>query len=134
MERNRQFDERYLVFGAAVLKLLPLLPQNKVGVHLGDQLFRSATSVGAHLQEARGAESRADFIHKMGMALKEAREAKYWLSLIDLAEVLPKGSMAALLKEAGELVAILSQSVITAKSRANGTSNLRPNMLNAKDL
>ena len=77
MERNRQFDERYLAFGAAIVKLLPQLPPNKVGAHLGDQLFRSGTSVGAHLQEARGAESRADFIHKMQMALKEIREAKY---------------------------------------------------------
>ena len=77
MERNRQFDERYLAFGAAIVKLLPQLPPNKVGAHLGDQLFRSGTSVGAHLQEARGVESRADFIHKMQMALKEIREAKY---------------------------------------------------------
>ena len=70
----------------------------------------------------------------MGMALKEAREARYWLSLIELAEGLPKDSIVALLKEAGELVAILSQSVITAKARANGTSNLKPNTLNLKNL
>ena len=130
MECNRQFDERYLSFGADILRLLPKLPHDKVGAHVGDQLFRSGTSVGAHLQEARAAESRADFIHKMGMALKEVREAKYWLSLIALAEILPKDSVAELLKEAGELVAILSQSVITAKSRLNGTSNLKPNTLN----
>ena len=130
MERNKQFDERYLAFVAAILKLLPQLPSNKVGAHVGDQLFRSGTSVGAHLQEARAAESRADFIHKMGMALKEIREAKYWLSLIGLAEILPANAISSLLKEAGELVAILSQSVITAKARANGTSNLKPNTLN----
>jgi len=134
MEKNKAFDERYLAFGAAILRLLPKLPQDKVGAHLGDQLFRSGTSVGAHLQEARGAESRADFIHKLGMALKEAREARYWLSLMDLAEVLPKDSIVVLLREAGELVAILSQSVITAKARAKGTSNLKPNTLNVKDL
>src|SRR4051812_27551992 len=120
MERNKQFDERYLAFGASVLKLLPQLPPNKVGAHVGDQLFRSGTAVGAHLQEARAAESRADFIHKMGMALKEIREAKYWLALLRESEVLPTDATASLFKESGELVAILSQSVITAKARSNG--------------
>ena len=117
MDRNRQFDERYLAFGAAILKLLPQLPQNKVGAHVGDQLFRSGTSVGAHLQEARAAESRADFIHKMGMALKECREAKYWLDLITRAEVLKTEGVVSLLQESDELVAILTRSVATAKSR-----------------
>ncbi len=118
MVRNRQFDERYLAFGAEILKLLPQLPQNKVGAHVGDQLFRSGASVGAHLQEARGAESRADFVHKMSMALKEAREARYWLALTERAKILPGEAMGGLLREAGEMVAILSQSVITAKARA----------------
>jgi four helix bundle protein len=130
MERNRQFDERYLAFGAAILKLLPQLPANKVGAHVGDQLFRSGTSVGAHLQEARAAESRADFLHKMQLALKEAREARYWLSLVNESEVLPKESLSSLIKEAGELVAILSQSVLTAKRNSGGTSNLKPNRSN----
>jgi four helix bundle protein len=134
MERNKQFDERYLAFGAAVLRLLPQFPPNRVGAHVGDQLFRSSTSVGAHLQEARAAESRADFIHKMQMALKEIREAKYWLALISTAEILQPETLSGLLKEAGELVAILSQSVITAKSRVDGTSNLKPNTLNLKPL
>ena len=117
MEKNRQFDERYLAFGAAILKLLPHLPPNKVGAHVGDQLFRSATSVGAHLQEARAAESRADFIHKMGMALKECREAKFWLDLMSRAEVLKSQEVGILLQESDELVAILTRSVATAKAR-----------------
>jgi four helix bundle protein len=117
MERNRQFDERYLAFGATILRLLPKLPHDKVGAHVGDQLFRSGTSVGAHLQEARAAESRADFIHKMTMALKEMREAKYWLALIAEAEVIAPEIIAGLLRESDELVAILTRSVITAKAR-----------------
>ena len=127
MERNKQFDERYLAFGAAILKLLPQLPANKVGAHVGDQLFRSGTSVGAHLQEARGAESKADFLHKLQMALKEMREAKYWLSLTSLGEVLSLEKVAPLLQESDELVAILTRSVITAKSNVGVTSHLRPN-------
>jgi len=120
MERNRQFDERYLMFGAEILKLLSRLPHDKVGAHVGDQLFRSGTSVGAHLQEARAAESRADFIHKMQMALKEIREAKYWLSLINAAEVIAPQMVSSLLRESDELVAILTRSVITAKAHRQG--------------
>jgi len=134
MEKNKAFDERYLAFGAAILRLLPQLPGNKVGAHISDQLFRSGTSVGAHLQESRGAESRADFIHKMSMALKEVREAKYWLALVRLAEVLPEDTTNDIFKEAGELVAILSQAVITAKANANGNSNLKYRTSNVKDL
>jgi four helix bundle protein len=115
MERNRQFDERYLVFGAAILKLLPELPHNKVGAHLSDQLFRSGTSVGAHFEESRGAEKKADFIHKLGMALKEAPETYYWLRLIEMGEVLPLIQISELLQESNEIVAMLTASVITAK-------------------
>jgi four helix bundle protein len=134
MEKNRLFDERYLAFGAATLRLLPQLPQNRVGAHVGDQLFRSATSVGAHLQEARAAESRADFIHKMQMALKEMREAAYWLALIRQAEILKEDAVSGLFRESRELVAILSHSIITAKARSNGTSNIKPNISNLKTL
>jgi len=115
MERNQQFDERYLAFAAGLLKLLPHLPRNKVGAHLSDQLFRSGTSVGAHFQESRGAESKADFIHKLGMALKEARETYYWLRLIEKGEVLPAVQLSELLRESNEIVAMLTASVITAK-------------------
>jgi four helix bundle protein len=118
MEKNKQFDERYLAFGTAALQLLPKLPNNKVGSHLGDQLFRSATSIGAHLQESRGAESRPDFIHKLGIALKEAREARYWLALIHCAKVLPEQEVNGLLTEAEQIVAMLTKAVLTAK--ANG--------------
>lgn len=115
MERNRQFDERYLMFGAAILKLLPQLPRNKVGAHLSDQLFRSGTLVGAHFEESRGAESRADFIHKLGMALKEARETNYGLRLIEKGEVLPVVQINELLLESNEIVAMLTASVIITK-------------------
>ncbi len=116
MERHKQFDERYLMFGVAALRLIEFLPKNKIGSHVGDQLFRSATSPGAHLQEARAAESRADFIHKMTMALKEIREAKYWLELVSRLVMVPTDLSLPLLKEADELVAILTKSVVTAKS------------------
>jgi len=67
--------------------------------------------------EARGAESRADFIHKLQVALKEARESQYWLMLVDRGGLMPSEATRALATEADALVRILAKSVVTAKGR-----------------
>ncbi len=66
---------------------------------IGKQYLRSATSIGANLQEAKSAESRADFIHKYGLAQKEARESLYWLQLMAESELLPRTRLDPLLQE-----------------------------------
>ena len=71
--------------------------------------------MGAHLQEARAGESRADFIHKIQVALKELREVGYWLKLVTKARVAEDASLARLSDECEQLTAMLAQSVITAK-------------------
>lgn len=68
-------------------------------------------------EEARGAESRADFIHKVGVANKEVREALYWLRLAQDAALVVDGDLDALIREANELVAILTASIKTARQR-----------------
>ncbi len=65
--------------------------------------------------EARGAESRADFVHKLQVALKEAKESQYWLALVVRAELLNPGFVQVLADEADALVRILAKSVVTAK-------------------
>ena len=80
--------------------------------------MEAGTSVGAHYEEARGAESKADFLHKLGIALKECRETRYWLKVIYRAKLLSGDFPAHLLREADELCAILGQSILTAKGRA----------------
>jgi len=67
--------------------------------------------------EARGAESRADFIHKLQVALKEAKESQYWLALVARANLLPVGAADVLSGEVDALVRILAKSVVTAKGR-----------------
>ena len=67
------------------------------------------------MREARSAESRADLIHKMQIALKEVREAHYWLSLIEKGGLMHEATLTALAQEAYELTVILAKSVITAK-------------------
>lgn len=93
------------------------LPDDPSAKHIARQLVRAATSGGANYEEARGAESRADFIHKVGIANKELREALYWLRLAAEAALVPDSDLPALIQEANELVAIFTASIRTAKQR-----------------
>jgi four helix bundle protein len=109
---------RSLVFSAGVLKLVKLLPRHPATRNIVEQLVKSGTSVGANVHEAQAAESRADFVHKMQVSLKEARETSYWLALIRLAEWNTSPLMDHLNQESGEIAAILAKSVLTAKKNA----------------
>jgi four helix bundle protein len=91
------------------------MPEDVAGKHVSRQLVRAATSGGANYEEARGAESRADFVHKLGIANKELREALYWLRLTQEAALVEDGELEALVREASELVAILTASIRTSK-------------------
>ena len=82
---------------------------------LSRQLLRSGTSIGANLEEAKAAHSRADFICKAEIALKEARETVYWLRLIIAAEILPPSRIAELQSEAEEIARVLGAIVVSAK-------------------
>jgi len=79
--------------------------------------MRSATSCGANYEEACAAESRADFVHKMQIVLKELRESRYWLKLLNRVGISSDISLPSLLKESDELIKIFAKSVITAKGR-----------------
>ena len=75
---------------------------------MGYQLLKSGTSIGANYREANRAESRNDFIHKIGIAEKEASETQYWLELIEESKIGAPESAAKLKSEAGELLAIFT--------------------------
>jgi four helix bundle protein len=83
--------------------------------HMGLQMVRSATSAGANYQEARHAESRADFVHKVGIAAKEMSETLYWVLLLRELGLAP--DVSGILREADELTAILVASARTARPR-----------------
>jgi four helix bundle protein len=112
---ERDLDGRLLEFGARVLRLAGALPRSSAGRHVATQLLRCATSMGANYQEAQAAESRADFVHKLQIVLKEARESNYWLRLIAAAKMLPAAKLSGLLDESEQLKAILSKSVARIK-------------------
>lgn len=115
---KKRFHERCLDFGVAILRLTSALRQISDLKSIAEQLSRSATSCGANAQEARSAESRADFIHKMHIALKEMRESGYWLALIMESALVQEPGLEALRRECSELTAILVASVRTAQANA----------------
>ena len=117
LEKGERLANRLLDFSADVLDVVAKLPGNLAGKMVARQLVRCGPAAGAHYEEARGAESRADFVHKLGVALKELRETVHWLKLIDRAGLIPNRDLKTLIREGGELVAILTAAARTARTR-----------------
>ncbi len=118
IQERRDLGERLLEYGARIIKLVESLPNTLVARRVADQLLRSGTSVGANYEEARAAESKEDFVHKLQIALKELRESNYWLRLLLKSGKVSAARMANLLDESNQLRAVLSKSVATVKGRS----------------
>ena len=86
-----------------------------------DQILRSGCSIGANVKEAQGAESKADFVHKMKIALKEAEESEYWLELCDFAKGYPKPWK--LLNDIEGILKVLNKIISTIKAKAQKSAN-----------
>jgi four helix bundle protein len=115
--KDRDLSTRLRAFAARVVRLVRDLPKDHAAQHIARQLVRSATGGGSNYQEARGAESLADFIRKLAIANKEVREALYWLELALDVELSDAAGLRPLVREADELVAILTSSINTSKRR-----------------
>ena len=121
METNKKktvydLEERLIEFAVLVTEIVEALPETRVGAHLANQLLRSGTSPALNYGEAQGAESANDFIHKMGVCLKELKESRVCLKIIlrkKWQAVTEKADAG--LKEVEELVAIFSKSIQTAR-------------------
>src|SRR5205085_4575089 len=96
-------------------KAVDALPDTRLGRYVAGQLVRCGTCGAPHYAEARAAESRADFIHKLGIALKELREAHVWLKFSVRSELLPESRLSPLCEEGHQLVNIVAKSIITAR-------------------
>lgn len=119
---------RLLDLAIASLQLAGRIEGTPTGKHIARQLIRCSTSTGANYEEARSAESPADFAHKVGIAAKEVGETAWWLRITDRARLAPSEDTARWLREARELVAILTASARTARKRipATATGGRRP--------
>jgi four helix bundle protein len=113
--RSRSYD-----FALRVVKLVRALPRDAATVVIARQLARSATSVGANVEEAQGGQSRKDFAHKMNVARKEAGEAHYWLRLPRDTDTLPRPRLDPIVNESDEIVRILVTIVKTTRGDAHG--------------
>jgi four helix bundle protein len=117
-KRTYDLEERLLQFSTNIIKLVEELPNTRTGNHVANQLLGSGTSPYANHAEAQAAESRNDFIHKLRICLKELRETKRWIMLIQRAALLNQAEKVddALL-ESEELIKIFVQSIRTAESK-----------------
>ncbi len=112
----RDIKERTFEFALEIVRLCRCL-DDAPGVErtLSKQLLRSGTSIGANVEEAQAGQSKADFISKYAIALKEARETIYWLRLIKEAGCLKDDQLAILVQEADELSRIIGSIIMNAK-------------------
>ena len=116
----QDIKERTFEFATRVVRLCRALEETPGAPRtLANQLLRSGTSVGANVEEAHGSHSKPDFIAKMSIATKEARETNFWLRLLASAEVVPAATLAGITDESQQLIAILT--TIVKRSRENMT-------------
>jgi four helix bundle protein len=116
--KGRDICERTFEFALRIVKLADVLARrSRVGEKVASQIIGSGTSIGANVEEAQAAESKADFIHKYRVALKEARETKYWLRLIVGANLIVENSVVGLRTEADEISRVIAQIIINARKR-----------------
>jgi four helix bundle protein len=114
MVNELDMKKRTKRFALDVIGLIGLFPKTLEGRAIGNQLVRSGTSVGANYRAACRGKSKADFIAKLGIVEEEADESCYWLEILIEGEILPKDADAPLLKEAGEITAMIVASRKTA--------------------
>jgi len=124
-KEEKQFDleDRLVDFAVRVINAAESLPQTRVGNHISGQLIRCGTAPAPNYCEAESTESRADFIHKMKICLKELRETKIWLLMIVKASLItPVSKLDPLIDENNQLISIFVKSIKTAIERNEETS------------
>ena len=113
MEQKNVIVEKSLDFGVEIIKFCELLDEKRKYV-ISKQLLRSGTSIGANVFETQHAESKADFIHKMKIAIKEANETLYWLCICERSHNYPTNSSLKEMTE--EIIRIISKIIVSSKA------------------
>jgi len=111
--RTKQFAKR-------IIELCRELPNNREGRLIGNQVFKSGTSVAANYRAACRGRSKAEFVSKLGIVLEEGDETLFWLELINEMEICDENVVPSLMQECDELVAIVVSSIKTAKQEKRG--------------
>jgi four helix bundle protein len=113
--RKHDLSERFLQFAVDGINLFGQMNKSYTEIHIAKRLTRSVTSCGANYEEACGAESKADFVHKLQIVLKELKETQYWLKLLCKAELSNNREIKSFSCECNELSRIIGKSIITSK-------------------
>jgi four helix bundle protein len=114
-----KLEERLVNFAVRIIKLSACLPRTSAGRHVAGQILRSGTSPAPNYGEARGAESRADFVHKIRVVLKELNETSIWLRIIERSEMLKSEMLTDIVEENRDLCKIFAASLRTARRHSS---------------
>ena len=114
---SQQLSDRILDYAVGVSRVVDELPDTRLGRHIANQLVRSGTAPAPNYEEARGSESRRDFIHKLSICNKELRESRCWLRLIRRSGIMSPEMTDSVLRESNELLSIFTSSILTAKGK-----------------
>jgi four helix bundle protein len=123
---GEDLSERLLDFAARIGNVVDALPNPRMGRHIAGQLVECGTSPAPNYEEACGAESRSDFIHKLRICLKELRESRCWLKLIIKTNLLPDRKLKDLLEECTQLCNIIGKSIVTARANRDAEKRRKP--------
>ena len=110
-ERENICASKSVDFAVRIVKFYKYLCDEKKEYVLSKQILRSGTSIGANIRESKNAQSKADFISKLNIALKEADETQYWLEIMEKSEIVKSEQIEGLNKEVSEIIAILVTSI-----------------------
>ena len=113
-----ELERRLIEFASRIIRFSEALPKNATNRHISMQILRCGTAGAANYAEARGAESRADFIHKLGIVRKELNETAAWLKIAAQDVAVKPENIVAIIQENLELARIISASIRTARASA----------------
>lgn len=116
MKKDNIVLEKSFRFAIRIIRLYQHLTGARHEYILSKQMLRAGTSVGANVREGNNAESKADFIHKLGVAQKETDETMYWLELLKETDYLTNHEFDSIYQDANELLKIIRSIILTAKS------------------
>jgi four helix bundle protein len=117
MKGNNIIQEKSFAFAVRAVKLFKYLQEEKREFVLSKQFLRSATSIGANVEESIGGQSDKDFLSKLSIAYKEARETMYWLKLLQATDYLTQSEAESMSTDTEELCKILGKIQVTMKNR-----------------
>jgi four helix bundle protein len=115
--KERTVKSKSFAFALRIVKLYQFMNNEKREFVLSKQFLRSGTAIGALVREAEHGESKADFVHKMAIAQKEANETEYWLELIFHTDYITKNQFDSLIADCTEIRKMLSSIIITTKKK-----------------